>query len=319
MGALGISVLLLAAGGRDLLDAAASSPRPAECRPSDGERGGLWRLSRSPALGRYCDLLGRGYSSLLDEPRQAQASAEAAEAAWPGQGATRVLLARARLRLGDFTGAWQAFERLSGHPTLLQNAEALHDFAVCAVQNGHLTQARGAYQRLVSRVSLLTQPERRLRVYLESSVLAMSAGPEGLKEAIGILAEARRSQVPPGVSWLLTATLALALDRAGQTDRARALVGEIEGPGGLARWVQGQLPGSFRAYPVPSRARHARVVLLPGEFEALVGILAERDDPVGALAAWRDYRAKVNSGPWLGHAQAKANALAARLSKSRRP
>jgi hypothetical protein len=221
--------------------------------------------------------------------------------------------------MGDTKGAWQAFERAGEHPTLLQNPEALHDFALCAVQNGHLDQARAAYRRLVSRVSLMTQSERRLRVYLESSVLAMSAGAEGLKEAIGTLTEARRDHVPSGLSWLLTAALALALDRAGQTDRARALVAEIEGPGGLSRWVRGRLDTPSQAHSVPSSAARAQVILPPGEFEALVGILAERYDPAEALSAWHEYQAKVGSGPWFRHAQAKANALAAKLSKGRRP
>jgi hypothetical protein len=318
MGITLVGVLLaaeLGTGGRDLTPAALASARPVECRPSAREGAAFWLRARSPELGQYCDLLGRGYSRLGSDPKGALEAARAAELVRPGRAATSVLGGRARLELGDAAGAWREFEQAETRDSrAFTDPAALRDLGLAALATGRRDRARGAFRKLVTRASLLDSQAERQRVYLEAAMLAMGDGREGLGEAIGLLATARRESAPPGFSRLLVAALALALDRRGQAERARTVVAELEGPEALERWVRGG--DGAAAGPRPVRPE-LRVVLPSGELSALRAIAAERTEPERALEEWRASIAQAPAGPWVAHARSKVAALSAKTGARR--
>jgi hypothetical protein len=305
--------LLLAAetvtgsGSRDLTAPALASARPAECRPGVNARAEVWRKARSPRLDGYCNLLGRGYSRLGTDPREALEAARRAELVLPGRAATSVLRGRAKLLLGDIAGAWREFERVEGlDSAALVDPAALRDFGVAALETGHRDRARLAFRKLVPRASLLGSEAERQRVYVEAAMLAMSDGADGLAEAVGLLISARRGPAPPGFSALETAALALALDRQGQVERARSLIADVEETEALERWVRGGQSAGKNGDP----RRGFRVVLPPGELFALLGMATERTDPGRAVEQWRACVAVA--GPWTEHARSKVTALTAK-------
>jgi len=311
VGVLLAAELAVGIGGRDLTAAALASARPVECRPSAREGAAFWLRARSPELGRYCDLLGRGYSRLGSDPKGALEAARAAERVWPGRSATSLLGGRAQLELGDAEGAWREFEQAeSRDPRALVDPAALRDVGLAALATGRRDRARGAFRKLVPRASLLESQAERQRVYLEAAMLAMGDGSDGLGEAIGLLTTARREPAPPGFSRLLVAALALALDRRGQVERARTLVAEVEGPEAFERWVRAA------GRPRPAHP-DLRLVLPPGELEALRAIAAERTEPERALEEWRASIAQAPAAPWVAHARAKVAALSAKSGARR--
>jgi hypothetical protein len=315
VGVLLAAELLAGAGGRDLTAAALGSARPIECRPSGRDGGDFWHRARSPDLARYCNLLGRGYSRLGSDPRGALEAARAAELVRPGRAATSVLLGRAKLEVGDPAGAWGEFEQATiRDPRALTDAAALRDLGLAALATGHRDEARRAYRMLVPRASLLPSAAERQRVYLEAAMLAMSDGGQGLGEAVNLLTGARREQAPPGFSRLVTAALALALDRQGQIERARTLAAELEGPEALERWVRSGGGAAARIRPAHP---DLQVVLPPGELPALLAIAAERTEPGRALEEWRACVVGAPSGPWVGHARAKIAAFSAKVGARR--
>jgi len=315
VGVLLAAELAVGIGGRDLTAAALASARPVECRPSAREGAAFWLRARSPELGRYCDLLGRGYSRLGSDPKGALEAARAAELVRPGRAATSVLGGRAKLELGDSEGAWREFEQVeSRDPRALADPAALRDLGLAALATGRGDRARAAFRKLVPRASLLESQAERQRVYLEAAMLAMGDGGDGLGEAIGLLTTARREPAPPGFSRVLVAALALALDRRGQVERARTLVGELEGPEALERWVRG---GDNAAGRVRPARPDLRLVLPPGELCALRAIAAERTDPERALEEWRASVAQGPAGPWVAHARSKIAALSAKSGTRR--
>ncbi len=287
----------------DLTAAALGGARPVECRSDSRELGDFWRRARSPELDKFCRLLARGYARLGSDPRAAIDAAAAAELVRPGTAATSQLLGRAKLRLVDAEGAWREFERAEARrPGSIIDATALHELAIAALQTGHGDRARAAFRKLLPRASLLPSAAERQRVELEAAMAAMAEGRAGLDEAIGIITRARRGPGTPGFSALFTAALALAFDRQGQAERARTLTAELEGPRAVERWAAGPGP---------------RIVLPPGEWPALVAIVAGRTDPERALEQWRAYLAAVVNGPWVGHARAKVSVLAAKSGARR--
>jgi hypothetical protein len=310
--------LVTGTGGRDLTAAALGSARPIECRPTGRDGADFWRRARAPNLARYCDLLGRGYARLGSDPHGALEAARAAELVRPGRAATSVLRGRAQLRLGDPAGAWREFEQAKiRDPAALIDATALRDVGLAALATGLRDAARNAFRTLVPRASLLAGEAERQCVYLEAAILAMGDGKDGLGEAIGLLTGLRREQVPPGFSRLVTAALALALDRQGQVGRARTLAAELEGPEALERWVRGGHEDGAAGRIRPAHP-DLRVVLPPGELPALLAIAAERTEPERALEQWRACLVEAPAGPWVGHARAKVAAFSAKPGAGRR-
>ncbi|MEB2324488.1 MAG: hypothetical protein OZ921_18380, partial [Sorangiineae bacterium] len=205
---------------------------------------------------------------------------------------------RAALALGELEAAWGDFRRaLARSASSVESPAALHDLAVVAARTGHAEEARRAYRALAARASLLPSEVRRERAYLEAACWVMDAGSSGLTEAIGYLEEARR-HAQPGSGAVTLAALALALDRDGRGDEAQGAAAEAGGPWGLAELagIDGE---------VPARAARALPVLPPGELAAMVGVLAERQDPALAEDAWRAVLAARPEGPWAEYAKRK--------------
>lgn len=306
-----------------LAAAAAASPRPAECAPSASARGReLWERARSQRVEAYCAALARGFARLARDPAAALNEAVAAEKAFPGQITPRLLKGRALLRTGEIAEAHGLLRALvKDRPDALADPGALHDLALASLRLGRLGEALEEYRTLVPRAELLEDARERYRVFVEAGALAMALGPANLSEALGYLGEARRAGVPPGFADLTLGLLALALDRAGRPEQARALAREASGPWATER-VLGESETAERAGDEEPRtagkatAQRAQAALVPapvlveGELDAVVAMLAERVDVRLARARWTAFLdGSGGKGPWAEHARKKLAAL----------
>jgi hypothetical protein len=284
----------------DFVAVARAGARPRECGGAARETPTRWDRARIPELGRYCDALARGYGLLRSSPRAAIEAADVAEHALPGRGAATVLVARAKLSLGDDAGAWSAFERVrSASPRDLEAVATLHDLAVAALRTGHREEAFDAYRALVPRVALLDEATEEVRVLVEAGVLSMSFGPERLAEAIAYLAEARRRSKAFGENDYVLSALALAESRDGRTAEATAVADEASGPW----WLESQRD----AAPASSAERP---VLPPAELDAMIATLAARHDAELARSRWESYLSgDGGKGPFAAHARTQRAAV----------
>lgn len=305
--------------GADLVAAARAGGRPEECGGAYRTRAARWERARFPGLGPYCDALARGHAALRSSPKEALASAAAAEAALPGRAGAQVLAARAHVALGAFEDARGEFARARAlSRRSATDPAALRDLALAELSTGHAEEALAAYRELVPRAELLGDPRVELAIFVEASVLAMSRGPEHLPLAIGYATEARRRGSLPGLGDAVLAALALALDRAGRTAEAAGVAAEASGPW----WLESERDrAAKRAWPPPAGDRPALVALPRGEIDAMVAILAERRDRSLALDRWGSYLATpgVESGPYASHAAAHRAALARGKAKKGAP
>jgi len=304
MPALGLALaFLIADASGALLAAATSSPRPAECAsPAALQEPEFWARARSADRGPYCVALARAHTRLSRAPQEALTLAERAQTLVPSSRAAQILRARALVRLGRGRDAWALVGSLvnkPGEPLLLEDPAALRDIAAAAVAAGDDAAAHGLFRVIAARASLLPDARMRALVFLETGVLALARGRESLSEAELYFDEARRFQVP-GLRDLVQAFTALALDRAGHGEQARAAARETGGPWELER-----------------RAESLGSLVLPsGELSAAIATLAEGRDAKLAESSWRTYLAdpRASKGPWADHARGK---LSAPLRRSR--
>jgi tetratricopeptide (TPR) repeat protein len=294
--------------------AAAASPRPIECAAGSRHRGTeLWERARGQRVEIYCGALARGFALLQRAPDAALKEALAAERALPGHAATRILKGRALLRLGELEEAYSLLSGLAGKtPDAFADPGALHDLALVELLSGRLNEALREYRTLVPRTQLLEDVRERHRVLIEAGGLALALGPANSSEALGYLGEARRLGAPPGLGDLTIGLLALALDRSGRVEQARALVREASGP-----WVTERLTAELRS-PSGEAAKKWPLgkVLLPAlvgsEAHAIVALLAERTDVKLAKAQWAAFlQSSAGQGPWAEHARKKLAGLGA--------
>jgi hypothetical protein len=132
----------------------------------------------------------------------------------------------------------------------------------------------------------------------------MSRGPSGLDEAAAALREGlREAQDEPRAIAVLA--LALALDRRGDADESKTLLGE-------------RAPGDPRT-PMGTARGKAMLAVAPGEALALVGLALESTDPVGARDAWQDYVKAAPQGPWAAQAQRHLAALGGKRAPAPAP
>jgi hypothetical protein len=289
--------------GSDLAAAARAGARPEECGGASRVHAGRWERAKIPALGRYCDLLARGYASLSTAPDVSARNAEAAENALPGLPAPLVLRARAELRRGALAEAFSRFERARALSAKSLDAPAtLHDYAICSLGSGHPAEALAAYRALVPRADLLGDRWEELAVFVEAAALATSVSKDSLAEAIGYVTEARRRGIIPGIGDAVLSALALALDRAGRSAEAASVTREAAG----ASWLE--VERALQASGKPSRLP----ALPPNEIDAMIAIIAERDNHELALDRWQSYLASPagKTGPFAAHARAHRDALA---------
>lgn len=291
--------------GAELVTIAHSGVRPEECGGASRLRAGRWERAKTPGLGRYCDLLARGYSALSASPDRALRDAKEADGVLPGHAAPLLLSARAEGRSGALTEAWGHFERARAlSPKSLEAPAALRDFAVAALATGHDAEARTAYRALVPRAALVGDRTVELSIFVEAAVLVMQEGNASLPEAIGYLTEARRRGTLPGIGDGVLAALALALDRAGRATEAVAVAADVPGPTWLEAGRSARASGKASSLPA-----------LPGsEIDAMIAIVAERSDQALALDRWQSYLASDagKSGPFAAHARAHRDALGRR-------
>ena len=300
MPALGLALaFVLADASSTLIAAATSSPRPPECASAAAaQEPEFWARARSADRAPYCVALARAHTRLGRLPAEALTLAERAQDLGCPRRGHELLRARALVRLGRGSEAWTLLGPLlgkPGEPALIEDPVALRDIAAAAVAAGDDGAAHDLFRVIAARANLLPDARLRAVVFLETGVLAMARGQGSLPEAELYFDEARRAQVP-GLRDLIQAFTALALDRAGHGEQARAAARETGGPWELER-----------------RAESLRDLVLPsGELSAAIAILAEGRDQKLADSRWRAYLADARAarGPWAEHAQRKLSAPA---------
>jgi tetratricopeptide (TPR) repeat protein len=297
----------------ELSAAAASSARPPACRVHGAELGStLWTRARLPEVVRSCRSLSRAHARLGAHPAEALALAEAAEAAPVNAARARLLRGRALFRLGRVAEAWVVLAPfLEPAAAPLDDAQALFDIARSALSAGVLDAAARAYRLLVPRSALLGSRQTERIVLIEAASLALARGPADIDEALGYLDTARAIPLA-GERDLVLGLTALALERSGRTEQARAAAREADGPWDLeaemtpaerARVAEAAFaPGDTTSSP--ARIGPSRVMLLDGELHAAIAVLAAGRDEALRRAHWRAFLASAaGQGPWAEQAR----------------
>jgi tetratricopeptide (TPR) repeat protein len=269
-----------------------SSGRPPECGDPGGHAANVWERAKSPELRRYCDLIASASSKLAGPATMAQGARDAAreaERVLPGHAAARVLEGRALAVLGKVDEALAALEDgRSRDPRALDDPLALLAWARTLARTGRREAAAEAYRALLPRSTALSTGDR-VSAEIEAGLVAMARGPAGLDEAVAALREAvRESQYEAHAVALLA--LALALDRRGEGDEARALLRE-------------RTQGDSRDAIASSRAKELLAVV-PGEAHALAALALEPTDKAGARDEWQQTMVAAPTGAWAAHARA---------------
>jgi tetratricopeptide (TPR) repeat protein len=283
----------------------APAGRPPECGVADAARAAnVWERAKSPELRPYCDLLASGASKLASGAGGAEQALRAAEEAgrrMPGKLAPLVLQGRALSRLGRHEEAWAVLDTARKRDAAtLDDPWALLALARSAARTRRVAEADEAYRALLPRAAALPGAERG-PVYVEAALVAMARGPSAIDAAIAIFRQARREAQDSAqtVAWL---GLALALDRAGEREEARALLSE-----------------RGRTDPRPqladARARDLVAAPLAGELDAAAALALEAIDPAASRELWK--RVAAAGGPWAEHAQAQLAPAAGRGKRAR--
>jgi tetratricopeptide (TPR) repeat protein len=268
-----------------------AASRPAECGIDGTMRGtNIWERAKHPELRHYCDLLATGTSKLVSQSSAADALREAdeAELAMPGHAAPLTLKGRALAQLGRFTEAYAAFtEAKHRDARALDDPAALRDFARACARSSHAPEALIAFRALLPRADGLGSYQR-APTYIEAAFHAMNAGSANIDDAIAMLRQARREAVD-ALQPVATLALALALDRAGSREEARAMLDER---------------AKAKARDV---ARDPAVTTLLGplafEGEAMAAIGLEAD-ATASQAAWQRFVTAATGSVWVDHAKA---------------
>ncbi len=278
-----------------------------ECGAGGREGTNVWERAKHPELRRYCDLLASGAAKLAANAsmaREVVGIAEEAEKTNPGRAAPLVLKGRALMRLARFEESYQAFvEAKKRDVNAVEDPVALLAFARASSRSNHEADARDAFRALLPRASVLSATDRGL-VYLEAGLLSMAKGPTGLDDAIVALRQARR-EAQDYAATLCTLALALALDRAGNRDEAKAILDE-------------RARADARMITNDTRAKDA-LGPMSIEVDAMAAMGLEPTDAARAKEAWARYAAAAGAGPWADHAKARAGGTTARPGASAAP
>jgi tetratricopeptide (TPR) repeat protein len=280
--------------------------RPAECNPADGFRAAnAWERAKEPNLRRYCDLLGSGTSKLVGSGsiilvKDVPQIADEADKLLPGRASPSVLKGRALLRLGKPEEALSALiEAKRRDERALDDPVALLAWARANARTGHQAEAAQAYRAALPRTSALTAQERSAASF-EAGMTVMAQGPAGVDDAVAMFRQARRdAQDSMQVASVLA--LALALDRAGQRDEAKAVLAE-------------RVRSDVKPVLADSRVTESLVEAgMQSESDALVGMALEALDGAAAKEAWRKYLDGAGGkGPWADHAREHAGGAPAK-------
>ena len=309
-----LTLLFGLAPAAELAAASSSSTRPEPCRANAGQTDStLWSRTRPPELLRSCRLLARGFARLGAEPAQALALAADAGRVSANERAAKLLQGRAYFRLGRVAEAWVALAPFAspGAPPL-DDAASLLDVARTALAAGALDAAERTYRLLVPRASLMGSRLVERTILIEAASLALALGPAGIDEALGYL-EAARSIPLAGDRDLMLGLTALALDRQGQSEQARAAAREADGPWDLerelsqaerSRVAEMALGPSGESTPPPTTLAPARLMLVDGELHAAVALLAVgRDEALRRMHLRAFLSSAAAHGPWAEYAK----------------
>ena len=283
--------------GPSLSAAASASARPPECRSASRRAAAhgpnVWEAARQPALPAYCDLLARAHTELSTSPKEAKASAEAAEKILPGHAATAIVKARAALALGAPAEAAAEFDKARAiDPRSIEDAPAMRDLGRTLLKTGKLEEALAVYRALVPRVELLGTSAEQVTALLEAAHASMASaaskgGKISLDEAIAYLREARLRPVTE-MTGQVHLSLALVLDRAGEPEEAEGALVEAQRAG----IHKGAVPYDYAA--------------TAEDRQALLALGTEHDDRPFSQKTWEGYLAGPGGkGPWAAEARAR--------------
>ncbi len=274
--------------------------RPAEC---GALRGFGWERAKEPNLRPYCDklasattkLVGPGTSVLLKEVPQI---ADEADKLLPGRASPSVLKGRAFLLLGRPEDALAALrEAKKRDERALDDPVALLAWARANARTGNLAEAAQAYRAALPRTSALTAMERSAAAF-EAGMTVMAQGPAAIDDAVAMLRQSRRDAQEAMLGASVVA-LALALDRAGQHDEAKAVLAELGRP--LTKTV------NRAVFDDPRVTEALRDAGSANEAFALAALAAEGEDAPFARDTWRKYQeGPSGKGPWAEHAREHA-------------
>jgi tetratricopeptide (TPR) repeat protein len=275
-----------------------SNGRPPECTSLDGPKAAnVWERAKAPQLRIYCDLLASGASKLAGAgagAKDALQIADQAERAMPGRAGPPVLRGRALARLGRWNEALAALaDAKSKDERALDEPAALLAWARALSRNGRANEALEAYRALLPRASSLAASER-TSACIEAGLLSMGRGASGLEDAIPVLRQGTRESQDV-LHPIAVAALALALDRSGQRDEAKAILAE-------------RSLGDVRGALADARVKEALAAAGAGaEAHALQAVALEASDPPAARDAWKAY--VEGKGMWIDHAKQHEAAL----------
>jgi tetratricopeptide (TPR) repeat protein len=177
----------------------------------------------------------------------------------------------------------------------LDDPVALLAWARANARTGHLEDAAQAYRAALPRTSALGASERSAASF-EAGMIVMAQGPQTIDDAVAMLRQARR-EAQDAMQVASVVALALALDRSGQKDEAKAV---------LAERVR------LDAKPMTSDPRVLEALADAGsvaESDALLATALEPSDPAGARELWRKYAdGPGGKGAWSDHARAHEGA-----------
>jgi hypothetical protein len=258
-------------------------------------------------------LLSRAAVRLASDPTGALELARSAAAFEPNARAAKLVEGRALFRLGRVPEAWAVLAPFVDEKAApLDDAPSLFDVARTALAAGALAEAERAYRLLVPRAALLGSRQIERTAVIEAASLALARGPDGIDEALGYL-ETARSIPLAGDHDLVLALTALALDRAGRSEQARAAAREAEGPWDLeselsaaerSRVAEAALSPAGELTPSPAQVDPGRVMLVDGELHAAIAELAAGRDEALRRAHLRAFLASsAGRGPWAEHAR----------------
>jgi tetratricopeptide (TPR) repeat protein len=296
-GALGLVVLMQAAQAQSGFGAA----RPVECGVTEGSRNAnVWERAKEPELRRYCDLLARGIAHLVSSPalvKDVLGIADEADKLLPGRAAPLVLKGRALLRLGKPADALVALDGAKKRDDrALDDPVALLAWARANARTNHIDEAANAFRAALPRTSALTAPERGAASF-EAGMIVMAQGGKGIDDAVAMLRQARRD-AQDSMQLASLVGLALALDRSGQREEAKAV---------LAERVRGDVKAVLADPKVVEALADAGVT---SESDALSAIALELFDGNAAREAWHRYvEGAGGKGAWAEHARQREASL----------
>ena len=258
-----------------------------------------WERAKEPNLQSYCALLASGTAKLVNAgalARDVPAIADEADKLLPGRAAPSVLKGRALLRLGKSAEALAVLkEARTRDDRALDDPVALLAWARANARTAHLDEAAQAYRAALPRTSALAAAERSAASF-EAGMIVMAQGPKAIDDAVAMLRQARR-EAQDSMQTASVVALALALDRSGQKEEAKAV---------LAERVRSD------AKPVLADPRVADALSDAGvayESDALLATALEQTDPPAARDVWHRYLEGPGArSPWAEHARTHESA-----------